>query len=111
MGQQTTDRWYRTASWERRRKHQLQIAPLCEMCAKEGKVVPATIVDHTVPHRGDYNAFRLTPLQSLCVGHHNRCKQRLEVTGFAPDCDEDGWPVDPNHPSNVALRRKQTSTT
>jgi hypothetical protein len=30
--------WYQTASWKRRRKHQLMIEPMCRMCAKEGKV-------------------------------------------------------------------------
>jgi hypothetical protein len=103
-------KWYKTASWERRRKHQLQIEPLCRMCSKEGKVVRASIVDHVTPHRGDYNKFRLTPLQSLCVGHHNRYKQQLEVVGFAPDVDEDGWPTDPAHPTNVALAKAKPTS-
>jgi hypothetical protein len=97
--------WYQLASWKKRRKHQLMVEPLCRMCAKEGKTVPATIVDHIEPHRGDYNKFRLTPLQSLCVGHHNRYKQRMEVIGYAPDVGEDGWPLDKNHPSNIALAK------
>ena len=31
--------------------------PLCVKCQSEGKLVPATVVDHIVPHRGDPHLF------------------------------------------------------
>jgi 5-methylcytosine-specific restriction endonuclease McrA len=98
------DRWYDTAAWQRRRRYQLLVAPLCAYCAKVGRVTPATVVDHVEPHRGDINAFTLGALQSLCRDHHNRDKQRIERRGSAAAFDGrvgvDGWPVDARHPSN-----------
>src|SRR5262245_3586773 len=50
-------RWYCTAGWQRRRAHQLAVAPLCQLCLERGIVTPATIADHDPPHRGDFTAF------------------------------------------------------
>jgi len=65
-------RWYCTASWQRRRAHQLRVEPLCRLCLEAGRVTPATVADHVTPHRGDFNAFRLGQLRSLCADCHNR---------------------------------------
>ena len=46
-------RWYCTAGWQRRRRHQLHIEPLCRLCLEAGRVTPATVADHVEPHRGD----------------------------------------------------------
>jgi 5-methylcytosine-specific restriction protein A len=96
------DKWYRCAAWRKRRAYQLQVQPLCEQCAREGKNTVATTVDHVVKCGDDYNQFMLGELQSLCQTHHNRWKARIERIGFLPDVDESGWPIDPNHPSNRA---------
>jgi hypothetical protein len=48
--------------WARRRAHQLRIEPLCRLCLEAGRVTPATVADHIVPHRGDFTAFRLGEL-------------------------------------------------
>jgi len=46
--------------------------PLCVECEKEGKVVPATNVDHIVPHRGDPVLFWAEGnWQGLCATHHS----------------------------------------
>jgi hypothetical protein len=45
-------RWYCTASWARRRAHQLHIEPLCSLCLEAGRVTPATVADHTTPRSG-----------------------------------------------------------
>src|SRR5262245_2256881 len=37
-----------------------------------GRVTPASVADHVTPHRGDYTAFRLGALRSLCAACHNR---------------------------------------
>ena len=36
-----------------------------------GVATPAVIVDHVVPHQGDYIAFWTGALQSLCKPHHD----------------------------------------
>src|SRR5262249_12406729 len=36
-----------------------------------GRVTPATVADHIESHRGDFNAFRLGQLRSLCADCHN----------------------------------------
>ena len=39
---------------------------------KQGKLVTATVVDHIVPHKGDYDRFYdVSNWQSLCRYHHN----------------------------------------
>jgi 5-methylcytosine-specific restriction enzyme A len=43
--------------WRRARAAYLARHPLCAACQAEGRVVPATVVDHTVPHRGDPKLF------------------------------------------------------
>ena len=47
--------------------------PLCAFCQAEGKVVPATVVDHIIPHRGDQRLFwDQTNWESLCKGCHDK---------------------------------------
>ncbi len=61
------------ARWRRMRKAFLQRHPLCVECMKEGKVTPATVVDHIVPHRGDPRLFwDVKNWQPLCKGCHDR---------------------------------------
>lgn len=49
------------------------------MCEKEGRLVPATVVDHIKPHRGDPVLFWADDnRQGLCLHHHNSTKQRQE---------------------------------
>jgi hypothetical protein len=92
--------WYETAAWKRRRDYQLRIEPLCRMCNARGVVTPASVADHVTPHHGDYNAFRLGQLQSLCGSCHRGPKREQELHGFASGCDAQGNPLDPEHPWN-----------
>jgi 5-methylcytosine-specific restriction protein A len=78
---------------------QLNAEPFCRLCANLGLVVPATTVDHIVPHDGNLTAFRRGKLQSLCEACHNGWKQREERDGYQPDIGIDGWPLDPRHPA------------
>ena len=89
---------YKTRSWKKRRLHQLRKEPLCAMCLAMGQAVPASVADHVVPHKGDWNRFRLGQLQSLCELHHNGAKKRDEAKAYSCHIAADGWPVDPNHP-------------
>jgi 5-methylcytosine-specific restriction protein A len=43
--------------WRRARAAFLAQHPLCAACQAQGRVVPATVVDHVVPHRGDQKLF------------------------------------------------------
>ena len=95
--------WYSLQRWRRRAKHQLRSEPLCRTCLAASQVTPATIADHIEPHRGDWNAFRLGALQSLCAVCHERKHGRLGFTeGASRAVDESGFPVDPRHPFNKA---------
>jgi len=93
--------WYQLERWRRRRRLQLRHFPVCRMCEARGLVTVATIADHVSSHRGDWNAFLLGELQSLCADCHNRLKQRLTLDGFcATSLDRNGWPLDLRHPAN-----------
>jgi 5-methylcytosine-specific restriction protein A len=43
--------------WRRARAAFLAEHPLCAACQALGRVVPATVVDHVVPHGGDLRLF------------------------------------------------------
>ncbi|MFC7518706.1 HNH endonuclease [Herbaspirillum sp. GCM10030257] len=40
-----------TSAWTRAARFYLQAHPLCERCAKAGRITAATVVDHRIPHR------------------------------------------------------------
>lgn len=68
------DRYWRTAS-----RAYLARNPLCAECRKEGKLTPATVVDHIIPHRGDRKLFwDQGNWQGLCKLHHDRKTARGE---------------------------------
>ena len=58
------DHFYKTARWQRLRR--LQRHPLCKFCLERSIVTAANVVDHVTPHRGDWTAFCIGELQSLC---------------------------------------------
>jgi 5-methylcytosine-specific restriction enzyme A len=91
--------WYGLLRWKKRARHQLKIEPLCAACLKQGRITLATVADHDPPHRGDWNRFRLGPLQSLCFDCHKR-KSADDIHGYRCDIGDDGLPIDPNHPFN-----------
>jgi 5-methylcytosine-specific restriction enzyme A len=43
--------------WRQARAAFLAQHPLCAACRAQGREVPATVVDHVVPHRGDQQLF------------------------------------------------------
>ena len=58
--------------WKVARKHFLDRHPLCVECLKNGKMTPATVVDHIVPHRGDPRLFwDNANWQALCKSCHD----------------------------------------
>lgn len=98
MGAAQYKHLYNTKRWYRLRYAQLSAHPLCSMCAKLGRVTPATVVDHKKPHRGDEELF-FDPdnLDSLCKPCHDGAKQQLEKSGVLRGCDLNGVPLDANH--------------
>lgn len=70
--------WYGLKAWHDRRDEQLAIQPLCERCLAEGKVEAATVANHRIPHRGDWDLFITGELESSCKPHHDRDIQREE---------------------------------
>ena len=67
-------RFYGTPEWkDDLRPAQLIRQPFCEECAKLGRRVRATDVDHRVDHKGDWLKFiDRTNLRSLCHSCHSR---------------------------------------
>lgn len=97
---------YDRAAWKRLRLEQLRQEPLCAFCARAGRLSPATVVDHVVPHKGDERLF-FDPqnLASVCRHCHDGAKQQQEKRRFAPGSlrgsDTRGIPLDPTHPWNA----------
>jgi 5-methylcytosine-specific restriction protein A len=58
--------------WQAYRLAFLRSHPLCAECERNGRLTPATVVDHIIPHRGDWELFwREGNHQSLCAVHHS----------------------------------------
>ena len=66
--------FYGTPEWkDDLRPEQLLREPFCEECAKLGRRVRASDVDHRVDHKGDWLVFiDRTNLRSLCHSCHSR---------------------------------------
>ncbi len=83
--------------WRAARLIHLSREPLCRMCADDGQVTAAAVVDHITPHRGDARLFwDRANWQSLCAHHHNSVKQAAEVADMVAPvmCDADGYPTE-----------------
>ncbi|WP_425105475.1 HNH endonuclease [Ancylobacter sp.] len=69
-----------TAEWDRAAKAYLASHPLCLGCTAEGRLTPATLVDHVEPHRGDMTKFWVMEMwQPSCRWHHDVVKKHLEA--------------------------------
>lgn len=78
--------------WQRERLLFLAQHPLCRMCAQQGRAEPATVVDHIIPHRGNYRLmWSRSNWQPLCKRHHDSDKQAIDRG--ARIIGVDGWPV------------------
>lgn len=72
-------RWYNAA------KAWLRANPLCVCCLHYGFTVPAELVDHIIPHRGNRALFwDRGNWQSLCNWCHEHVKKLLELMGASP---------------------------
>ncbi|MGY3359760.1 5-methylcytosine-specific restriction endonuclease McrA [Bradyrhizobium sp. GM0.4] len=88
--------WYKTAKWRALREEQLSKQRLCERCLKRGVVRSATVVHHTIAHKGDAAIFwDHTKYASSCAPCHNSDEQSIERGGRARQAvGGDGWPID-----------------
>ena len=101
-------KWYASARWRGpagRRTVQLHKIPWCQPCKVMGRARVATVANHVTPHRGDPWLFWYGALESVCKPCHDAAIQRAEHEGFRRDVDDDGWPVDPDHPFNQTRKR------
>jgi 5-methylcytosine-specific restriction endonuclease McrA len=97
-----TSNLYNTQAWRKARAAFLKEHPLCVYCQQQGKVTPATVVDHIIPHKGDERLFwDRDNWAPLCARCHNSAKAIEEHKGVAPGCGKDGMPLDPKHPWRI----------
>ena len=73
--------WYSLPIWtDDLRPAQLLREPFCRVCAARGVRTRATVVDHIVPHRGNWARFTdRGNLQSLCKTCHDRKTAREQA--------------------------------
>lgn len=61
-----------TSRWEKARLTFLRSNPLCVECEKEGRLTPATVVDHIHDHKGNQELFwDVNNWQPLCKRCHD----------------------------------------
>lgn len=79
-----SQRGYTSPEWRALRARKLQANPLCEDCAEQQLVTPATEVDHTIPHKGptDPLFWEWSNLSSKCKQCHSR-KTATQDSSFA----------------------------
>jgi len=64
-------RFYNSREWKLLRRQKLAKDPLCEQCKREGRLTPATVVDHIVPMKEGGACLDIKNLQSLCKRCHD----------------------------------------
>ena len=91
--------------WQKARAGYLAKHPLCREHEALGQYIPATVVDHIQPHKGDMSLFWDSDnWQPLCKACHD-AKTAREDGGFGnkasnkprPGCTLDGFPTDKAH--------------
>lgn len=70
--------WYSLRVWKERRDHQLRKQPLCERHLARGEVAQASVANHKIPHKGDWQLFIAGELESVCKPCHDGEVQRDE---------------------------------
>jgi 5-methylcytosine-specific restriction endonuclease McrA len=94
---------YKSKAWRGKggiRERVLARDPLCVRCQRRGQITPATVANHKRPHRGDLDLFfDANNCEGLCKPCHDGPTQSAERRGFSSEIGDDGWPVDPAHPS------------
>jgi 5-methylcytosine-specific restriction protein A len=77
-GKTTAERGY-TYAWQQARERFLRAHPLCCYCERQGRWIPASVVDHIKPHQGDDRLFwDEANWQPLCKPCHDTVKAKEE---------------------------------
>lgn len=80
--------------WRQARLSFLDNNPLCVMCQAKEILVPATVVDHIIPHRGNQERFwDMTNWQALCKTCHDYKTNTIDrklTTELLPIPNRDG---------------------
>ena len=101
---------YCTSRWQRLRRQKLMQHTLCQACLQDGRIAPATAVDHVVPINAGGDPFPVFDgLASLCASCHNaktRAEQLGESNWMYKGCDINGRPRDPRHPWNRTVQSR-----
>lgn len=95
-----SDKWYKSARWQRMRKAQLAKHPYCQCPHHTKDRVLADVVDHKEPHREDPRKFwNPSNLQSMLKACHDKYKHSQEMggLGFLKGSDARGWPLSHEH--------------
>ncbi|HPA14895.1 MAG TPA: HNH endonuclease signature motif containing protein [Desulfobacterales bacterium] len=66
------DPFYLSPAWRRLRNWYIRAHPLCEICLREGRMTPATTVDHVVELKDGGDPLNADNMQSLCHACHNK---------------------------------------
>jgi 5-methylcytosine-specific restriction protein A len=104
MPKSALDYLYKTSRWKNVRAAHIRKFPVCERCAKFGRVTPAVLVDHHPPHDGDVAAFWDSKrFRSLCFRCHGVARGE-QKKGYSSAVGLDGRPTDPAHPANAVRR-------
>lgn len=76
-------RFYRSAEWNKARRRFLARHPLCELCLRENRIVPAVVVDHIKEIADGGALLDERNFQALCSTCHNRktAEERRRRTG------------------------------
>ena len=89
--------------WRKAREEHLAANTFCVRCECQGRIRAATVVNHSVPHRGDQRLFwDRSKWESLCKPCHDGPTQAEERSGIVTGTDASGRPLDPAHPWNMA---------
>lgn len=101
---------YKTARWQSLRRWKLQNNPLCEISLALGEIVPAEVVDHIAPHKGDEGRFfDAHNLMSVSKKVHDTVCQQMECGTWGPPTGVDGWPIENEFLNNIANIKRQYS--
>jgi 5-methylcytosine-specific restriction protein A len=74
------------ARWRTARERYLTLHPLCEECKRHRRLTAATVVDHILPHKGDWKRFwDERNWQDLCRSCHS------SKTAASLDSHAKGW--------------------
>jgi 5-methylcytosine-specific restriction enzyme A len=78
---------YQTTRWQRIRKYQLSIEPLCRVCSRPGREV-----DHIVPISAGGDKWDNGNLQTLCTRCHSQKTGIEQAGGTWQVTGADGYP-------------------